>query len=54
MPSETYTSNGVFPLSGTGLSDYTITQIVIAGGGGGVGVKCLMVLTILENNDCNK
>jgi len=40
MPSETYTytSNGVFPLSGTGLSDYTITQIVIAGAGGGVGV----------------
>jgi hypothetical protein len=37
MPSETYTSNGVFPLSGT-LSDYTITQIEIAGAGGGASI----------------
>ena len=37
MPSETYTIDGVFPLSGT-LSDYTITQIEIAGAGGGAGI----------------
>jgi len=36
MPTITYSTDGIFPISGT-LVDYTITQIEIAGGGGGAG-----------------